>query len=98
MAGPNARRARVGAGPMDGPRNPGNEAATIPPRSTNPPVKQCRPKGDIFNCRYALDTFINTSPLTINTAAPIRIALTCSPRNTMPTMNAPTAPMPVQIV
>ena len=45
-----------------------------------------------------LESFIRTRPETISTAAPIRIGLTCSPRKTMPTTNAPTAPMPVQIV
>ena len=44
------------------------------------------------------DSFISTSPLTISTAASTRMALTCSPSTAMPTMKAPTAPMPVQIV
>lgn len=52
----------------------------------------------LTKCIQLLESFISTSPDTINTAAPIRTGLTCSPRNTMPTTNAPTAPMPVQIV
>ena len=44
------------------------------------------------------ESFIITSPLTIRSAAAIRIAFACSPRTKMPTRNAPTAPIPVQIV
>ncbi len=45
-----------------------------------------------------LDNFMRTRPLTIRTAAMTRSAVSCSPRTAMPTMKAPTAPMPVQIV
>jgi len=44
------------------------------------------------------DSFISTSPDTISSAATIRIALAVSPRTAMPTRNAPTAPIPVQMV
>jgi hypothetical protein len=43
-------------------------------------------------------SFIITRPLTIKTAATTRIRLAGSPRKMIPTANAPTAPMPVQIV
>jgi len=44
------------------------------------------------------DSFIKTRPLTISAAARMRIAVIASPKTMMPTTNAPTAPMPVQIV
>ena len=44
------------------------------------------------------DSFISTSPLTIKTAAPMRMGVTDSPSTVIPTANAPTAPIPVQIV
>lgn len=44
------------------------------------------------------DSFISTSPDTINSAATIRIALAASPNIAIPTRKAPTAPIPVQIV
>lgn len=46
----------------------------------------------------AEDSFISTRPLTISTAAQIRRGVSCSPSKVMPTTNAPTAPIPVQIV
>lgn len=80
----------------------GHRSATVPrvhPCTAtfgNQPDRRLR---SVFSALHQLlDTFISTSPLTISTAAPIRSALTCSPRKMMPTMKAPTAPMPVQMV
>lgn len=47
---------------------------------------------------YGDDSFINTRPLMISTAAATRIKLTCSPKKMIPAKKAPTAPMPVQTV
>ncbi len=44
------------------------------------------------------DSFISTRPLTISNAATTRIGVSASPSTVMPTRNAPTAPMPVQMV
>jgi hypothetical protein len=44
------------------------------------------------------ESFISTSPPTISAAATMRIGVACSPSTAMPTTNAPTAPMPVQMV
>lgn len=46
----------------------------------------------------ALASFIVTMPLTMRSAAMIRTGVIASPRTVIPTTNAPTAPMPVQIV
>ena len=52
----------------------------------------------VARTRHYDDSFISTMPLTISTAAPMRIGVTASPKATMPTMKAPMAPIPVQIV
>lgn len=44
------------------------------------------------------DSFISSSPATISIAAATRIMLAGSPSTMTPTRNAPTAPMPVQIM
>ena len=44
------------------------------------------------------DIFISTNPATISTAAVMRMADSASPSTSTPTMNEPTAPMPVQMV
>lgn len=48
-------------------------------------------------CQVGVETFIKMRPITINAAARTRAVLTPSPKTIMPTTNAPTAPMPVQI-
>lgn len=44
------------------------------------------------------ESFIMTRPETIRVAAAMRIGVSASPSTVTPTMKAPTAPMPVQIV
>jgi hypothetical protein len=67
-----------------------------------PPTKQTQqsldPQREARSNQAEEDTFISTSPTTIKPAAATRNGEAASPSTTMPTTNAPTAPMPVQIV
>lgn len=71
-------------------------AIAAPGAPTHGGVARAQRMGERVRCQCPDESFSPTSPATISTALNTRAADSASPMNTMPKMNAPTAPMPVQ--